>query len=172
MSRTKVSVIDTDAGPNLLRTSILPVKWRSCIRLIHKMSLQSESNNHVNVIDKIMLFVQLVSLHVRFHFGVVDNLALPLLIETQFIDMFVKEIIPMKRCIVPIQSRPEASVSEYTLPSDPPAVLKSHSDAGTDSEDQQDNNARTLIFRVAKCVAIRPNTEASVSVSTTRAGLI
>lgn len=101
MSRPTIRVLDSGVRSNLVRTPFLPVKWRDGIRPIYNMSLKSSWNNPVNVIVKIMLFVQLGDLNVRVDCGVVDNLAVPL-IETSFMERFVKAIFPIERHIVPI----------------------------------------------------------------------
>lgn len=44
----------------------------------------------VNFIGKTMFFVKLSDLHIRVYFGVVDNLVVPVLIGTSFIDRFPK----------------------------------------------------------------------------------
>lgn len=103
------------------------------------MSFKSESNNPVDVIGNIMLFVQLGDLHVRVHIGVVDKLAFPLLVGTSFIDRFVQGIFPMERRVVPVRSGPLAIISEYTPPADPLTAL--HAELDTE------NDIRTPIFR-------------------------
>lgn len=64
-----------------------------------------------------MLFVQVSDLHVVVHSGVVDSLPISVLAGASFINWFVRGILPMEQRIVPVQSRPTASVSEYTHPS-------------------------------------------------------
>lgn len=56
-------------------------------------------------------------------------------------------------------------------PSNLLAVLQTNSDAKNNTEDRQDSHSRTPLFRVAKCIAIPPSTEAFVSVTTSRAKL-
>lgn len=51
-------------------------------------------------------------------------------------------------------------------------VLQNESDAETDIDDRQNNNARTLLFRVANCAVILRNTERFVSVVTISTSLI
>lgn len=106
-----------------------------------------------------MLFVQLRNLHVSVFFGVVDNLTVPPMVRTLFIDRYVKGIFPIERRIVPIQSYTVASISEYMPVLDLRAILQDASDAETITDDRQDNCKSTPVFRVERCVAVSPNTE-------------
>lgn len=54
-----VSVFNTDAKPNLIPTSFIPLAWFDFIRPIHNMFLQSTSESPFQVIGEIILFVQL-----------------------------------------------------------------------------------------------------------------
>lgn len=111
--RPTVSVLDTGSGQNLVRISFLPIKWRYHIHPLHNLSFRSASNNPVISIQKLNDFDHLHNIHARVHFGVVDNLALLLLIGLSVIDKFVREILPMERCIVHILSLPIPIISEY-----------------------------------------------------------
>lgn len=101
--RRSVSVVDTGDGSNLIRTSFIPLKWHGCICPIHDVSVQ--------VIGKVMMFVQKGDLHVRLHFGAVHNLTVLLLVGTSLIARFVRDIFLMERCMVPIWSHPVAIIS-------------------------------------------------------------
>lgn len=57
-----------------------------------------------------------------------------------------------------------AIASKYTSPSDPLDELQNNCDTGTYTDDWQDNTVRTSPFKVAKCVLILSNTQASESV--------
>lgn len=78
--RPPVSVFDTGDRPNLLHTSLFPIKWPAHICSLHNMSLRSTTNSVVTVIGKVLLFVNLGDQHVRVHFAVLHNFALSLLI--------------------------------------------------------------------------------------------
>lgn len=82
------------------------------------------------------------------------------------------EIFPTEGLIFRSWSRPVAIISEYTPPYHQLGEFQNESDAGTDRYDQLENSERTPLFRVAKCVAIVPSTEASVAVMTSSAELI
>lgn len=80
ISRPLVSGFDTGPVPSLVRTSFIPLKRCHCIRSIHKTSLRSGFESPVQIIGKMMLFIQLGDLHVRAHIDVMDNVAVPLVI--------------------------------------------------------------------------------------------
>lgn len=72
--RAALSVFYTGAGSNLVRSSFLLSDWRDRTRPMQNMPLKSASDNLLEVIGKIMLFVQLDDLHMSVHFGVLDKL--------------------------------------------------------------------------------------------------
>lgn len=161
-----VSDFNTGAWPNLVRTFFLPLKCCNCICPKHNMFLKSASDSPFHVIRKFIMFVQLSDLHVRVHFGVVAKLVMLLLVGTLVLNRLVKRIFPMERLIVPIQSPSVATISEYPPPSDPLAVLQIGSDIDSDIDGHQDDNDWMPLFWIAKCVAILPNTQLSVPVTT------
>lgn len=76
------------------------------------------------VINKVERFVQQGHLHVRYHFGVVNNITVPLLVVTLFIKAFVNRIFPLERRIVYTRSRPVVITSEGMPSLGPLAVLQ------------------------------------------------
>lgn len=86
--------------------------------------LKSASDGCVAVTGKVLLFIQLGNLQVLVHFGVVDNMAVPLLNSTLFIDRFVGVVFPMKRGIIPVRSRAVTIPAEYMPPSDSLTTLR------------------------------------------------
>lgn len=81
-----------------------PAKWCNHIRPTRNMSLKSASDVLVTDIGKVMLFAKLGDVYVCVHLGVVDNLAVPLLIRTSFIKIFFSGIFPIEHRIVSIWS--------------------------------------------------------------------
>lgn len=75
------------------------------------MSFTSASDRAVRVTGRIMLLVQLGDPHVRFQFGLVDNLAVLILFGISFIDRFVKGDFPLDRGTVNICSHLVAVIS-------------------------------------------------------------
>lgn len=136
------------------------------------MSFKSALHSPVYIICKVLLFVQLRILHVRVHFGVVDDLAVLLQFGTSFIDSAVNGIFPMERRIVPIPSRPVVIISEYMPLSGVLVVLQSNLEAETIIDDRQYSSERTPLSTVVKCVAVLLDAERPVSVPTSCARLI
>lgn len=88
-------------------------------------------------------------------FGVVHNLAGPLLVGTSSIVRFVNGIFPMERRIVPIPPHPVVIISEYTPLWALMSLLQTDLESEINTEDRQEKNNRTPQFRVLKHVAIR-----------------
>lgn len=112
--QSAVNVSDNGTTPYLVWTLFLSAKWSDPIRPMQEKSPKSTVNNPVDVICKIMRFVQLSDLHVHVHFHILDTLAALLLVGTCFIDRVFKYIMTMERFIVPIRSPTVAILSEYT----------------------------------------------------------
>lgn len=84
-------VFDTAAGQNMIRTLFLPPACRQKMKLVTGICYTTAANDHITVCDVILLFIWL-RLPVRF--SVVDNLTVPILIRTSYIDWFMNGIIP------------------------------------------------------------------------------
>lgn len=96
----------------------------------------------------------------RVYFAVVESLVMQLLVQILLIDRFFKGSFLKDRRLVPIRSRPVATSSEYTLPLDLPAALQTCWDANINTQDWQDKDHRSPLWRVGKCVNIQPNAKA------------
>lgn len=90
MLRQTASIFDTAAKPNLVCMSFVPAKLRDYIYVIHNTFLKFASKSPVNVLGKVMVFVQLGNLKVYIHIEAVYSLAVLLLIGTLLMDNFVK----------------------------------------------------------------------------------
>lgn len=88
--RPSSSVSSTDRKLNAVCSCFCRLKSLYYICPLHNMSLKAALKRPVNFIGKSMLFLQLGYLHVLGPFCVLDNLTVPLLIETSFIDWFFK----------------------------------------------------------------------------------
>lgn len=167
-----VSVFKPGTGLSLVCTSFLPVECHDHLHSIHNMSLNSVQNNPVNLISKIMLFIQLADLHTCAHFGLVHNLVVPLLIGISFIDRYVKGVFPFERCIVPIQSRQAHFFQNIRRRQTPCLYFRTASTLRPLLTSDRRIRQRHSSFPVKKCAAISPSTEASVSVMNSSAGII
>lgn len=72
---------------------------------------------------------------------------------------------------LPIQFRPGTFISEITSLLDPLTVFEGYSDDATIHDDQQDNCKRIPMLGFANCIAIRPDTGRSVTVTNKSARL-
>lgn len=63
--------------------------------------LTSASKQKIPLVGVITIFVQIGDLKVRVWFGVIDELDLPAIFGTYFIENFIKSIFPAERKIVP-----------------------------------------------------------------------
>lgn len=96
---------------------------------LKNMPLRSFSDRAVQVITKIALFVHLGDLHVGVRFGVVNSLAVLLLVRTLVIERYVKEIFTRECCIIPVLSHTVGIIPKYTSPLHPLATLETSLDA-------------------------------------------
>lgn len=112
--RPVVSIFDTGAGQNLVRTPFLLLKFRCCIHPIPTILLKSSLDSLVHIMGQVMMFVHLQDLQVRVYFAVVESFAMPLLLAAWAIDRFVKGMFPVRLQIGPIRSYSIAILLEYT----------------------------------------------------------
>lgn len=67
--------------------------------------MKNENNQKVSAVGTIMIQARMDDSRVRVVLGVVYSLLIPVLLETSFIDRFVKGILPLKRKIVLYNSK-------------------------------------------------------------------
>ena len=104
------AILDTGAGPNLASKELLERSWLPRIRPTTDPGLTAATRQRIHVDGKILLTVRLGDLTARVYFGIVERLAVPLLLGTSFIDRFIDGVFPRTRQVVPIHSRPVAIV--------------------------------------------------------------
>lgn len=96
-----------------------------------------------------LLFVKLGNVHMQVLFGVVENLAVPLLVRTEFIERFVEWLLSIERRIVQTHSSPVPIISKYTALLNLLQLLHIDLDDETITKDGTGNNERTPLFIVA-----------------------
>lgn len=99
------STFDTAAGPKLVREGLLEAEWLKAVQANNRPPLRNVINQKISVVETIHLLVRMGDSRVRVRLGVVRNLAVPVLLETSFIDMFVKGIFSPERRVVPYNSK-------------------------------------------------------------------
>lgn len=78
----RTAVVDTGAGPDLIRRSSLPSIWTNNIRAIKDPGMTGATKSNVIVDGVILIYVRLGDLRVKAWFGVVTLLTVPLLLGT------------------------------------------------------------------------------------------
>lgn len=76
------SFFDTGAGKNLIREDILQTEWLRAIQSKTQQALQNATNQKVSVVGTIMLHFRMTNCRVGVIFGLVRNLAVPVLLDT------------------------------------------------------------------------------------------
>ena len=155
-------VIDTGAGPCVVREEAIPERWRKEIQEIPPGALSNASSQPMDTVGMIRLIVRLKNLPVPVEFYVVRSLAADVLLGTAYTDRYTKGIFPQPedRCIrltngdvVPIVNPNPFGSTTHSKTEDAPVKEESHP------------------VRVCKKACLAPYTESVVMVNTTDAGL-
>lgn len=99
-------VLDTAVRPNLILEELFESDEITYIRACDNPRLRSVTNEKVEIVGTIVLYVRIGESLVRVMFGIVRNLAVPALLGTSLIDKFNKGIIPTKPNIILFSSLP------------------------------------------------------------------
>lgn len=91
------SVCGTGAGPNLLREDKVIPDWMSPFRVCKKLRLRSSTNEKVEVVVTLMLYIGMEETRIRVVFGLIKNLGVPVILDTSSINKLVKVIFPAGR---------------------------------------------------------------------------
>lgn len=94
-------VFDTGTGTNLIRADVLDPIWLNSIRQRDMPDIRSASDTKFKVSGTITLLIRKGKSRTRVNFNAVNELVVPLLLRTTFIDSFRKSIHPAERKIVP-----------------------------------------------------------------------
>lgn len=98
---TVESLFGTGPGPDLVNKDFLPPAWRESMESIKSATRRTVQRYVVSIEGTIPLFVHMGTLSVRASFGVVNNLALDVLLGTSFIARRPRRVFPSKQNIVP-----------------------------------------------------------------------
>jgi Retroviral aspartyl protease len=92
------AVLDTGAGPNLVREDVLPKGWeRLLVPDVALPRITNASGRRMSARGVIVLFVQVGGLLTRVRFYVTPGLAVPCILGCGFINLYVKTIHPRER---------------------------------------------------------------------------
>jgi Retroviral aspartyl protease len=154
------AILDTGAGPNLIREKVLPEDWeRYRIPGPPEFHIVGAGGRRILQKENITLTVQLGTIKVQTRFIVVEGLAAECILGCQFIDRQVQAILQKEKritlangCFIPIihDSGPHLVWGQTTSPKELPPSTK---------------------VRVAKMIALHPRSECLVPVQCAAPGL-
>jgi len=94
-------VLNTGAGVNIVRTSVLPANWMAYAEKLTTLPrIRDASNNRLVKKCAIHLYVDTGGVRLFDQFLVSDNLSVPCILGTEFIEQHIEEILPRLRKIV------------------------------------------------------------------------
>ena len=109
----KLSILDTGAGPNVIRKSELPTELLNHLEFGPVPNVADANRNPIRILGIIRLLVRLGSHLSKVPFLVAEKLAAPVILGADFCDRYVEAIRPRKRVVelddgstVPIVRRP------------------------------------------------------------------
>jgi len=95
------SVLDTGAGVNIVRTSVLPANWMAYAeKLTTLLRIRDANNDRLGTKYAINLYVDTGGVRLFDRFLVSDNLSVPCILGTEFIEQNIGAILPRLRKIV------------------------------------------------------------------------
>jgi hypothetical protein len=152
------AVLDTGAGPNLVREDVLPKGWeRLLVPDVALPRITNASGIRMSARGVIVLFVQVVGLSKRVRFYVTPGQAVPFFLGCGFINLYVKTIHPRERRVelteggsVAISNGPDACGAAAASVRQPTPSTK---------------------VRLARRIIVPPRCEAHVEVTTAVEGL-
>ena len=102
--QTVNAVLDTGAGPNLIRGSLLPNNWQRYAQRAKSLPRIRDANNRLISVEGIIpMVLDMGSQRLRASFLVCKDLAVPALLGCSFIQRFVEAIVPQENKVVVIR---------------------------------------------------------------------
>jgi len=99
--RSGLPVLDTGAGVNIVRTSVLPTNWMAYAeRLTTLPRIRDANNNRLVTKYAIHLYADTGGVSLCDGFLVSDHLSVPCILGTEFIEQSIEAILPRLRKIV------------------------------------------------------------------------
>jgi Retroviral aspartyl protease len=147
------AVLDTGAGPNLVREDILPKnweRWRVPNKPLHRIT--NARDKQILAKEVIVLYVQLSNTVHRVRFYVAPGLAVPCILGCNFINLHVKAILPKEK---KVDLHDGASVA-----------IANESDSASKAPPREPAMLGSTKVRTAQRVVIPPLCEAHVAVQT------
>ena len=167
-------VIDTGSGYNVIRRSALPEGWKKCITTSQGLpSLGDANGNALDIRHQVLLRVRFGNALYRVLFYVVDHLACPILLGTQFANRHIEAIwcirgeVQFTRDTLPIIGR-----GWRVQPWRPDGPRPQRVPDGPEGVEGKDDSDQLTKIRLARPVVLRPFTQHRVRVSTLLQGVI
>ena len=162
LMHTVLAVLDTGAGPNLVRESLLPKDWR---RLAGKQDvyplIRDANGRRLNVEGVVQLNLDLGGQSLRVRFLVCKNLAVKAILGCDFIRRYVQGIFPQSDKLI---LRDGGSVAIYTTRKPVCATLSSSGARTEGPPPKKIAPAKRRGIRLSQAVVIPPLSEAVVRV--------
>ncbi|GAB0497902.1 hypothetical protein MMPV_009239 [Pyropia vietnamensis] len=92
-------VLDTGAGPNLLRKDTLPDSWLTHVRVIRGPTIKDANGRIIRTTQAVTLMADIGNLTTEVDFLVCETLSVPCILGCSFINKHVEAIRPSKRVI-------------------------------------------------------------------------
>lgn len=171
--RQIICVFDTDTGPNLIETDVLYPGWLDSIRQRDRSNIRSASYANLDVSGTITTYLLMGESRTFVNFGVVNELVVPVLFGTIYIDSSIKSIHPAERKVVPHHSPTVPILIVYEANSKPE---KNNIEARQEVEEEltlleTPIKCEPKCITVARQVVLKAMCETLVIVSTQAAGL-
>jgi len=167
-------VIDTGSGYNVIRRSSLPDGWKQFITTSEDLpSLGDANGNALDIRHQVLLRVRLGNALYRVLFYVVDHLACPVLLGTQFANRHIEAIwcirgeVQFTRDTLPIIGR-----GSKVKPWRPEGARAKEVPDGSEEVNGKDDTDQLTKIRLARPVVLRPFTLHRVCFSTLLKGVI
>ena len=159
--RRALSVLDTGAGPNVIRASCVPDEVLKTIDKDREVvNLTSASRDPLKVLGIVHLHVQIGDYTCRQPFVVVEELSAEVLLGTMFIDAHVEIIWVRRRCCI-LRDRSTIYLVRRSATAFPPDEPK---------EIQAPSKSPDLKVRIARPATLAPRSETHVTVTMTQSG--
>lgn len=164
------SLLDSDASPSILKNDFLPLAWKKSVTLIKWPQLRSASGGAVHKEGIVVLLICTGDPRNCAWFEIVENLALYVLLDTSFIECYIRALIPNGRKVVPSHSKPTASFLARMA-----INLININDTVFNRNINLPNDAscdKSILYRIAHPSSIPAPAQGAVSVSCQEGGII
>jgi len=164
--------IDTACGPNLIRTDMIAPEYTKFVKPIADPHLIAANGQTLSFRGTIPIDVTLGDSTTRIWFGVVDDLPPGIILGTAFIDKMVKAILPQKRRIYLLHSRPIPIIDSNPTDSGVSSIASISTPAPLERNDSFPDTDDEVIIRASKRTVIAPRSFKLINVSCPHDGLI